>query len=172
MKKIIIYIYSWFICIYSLTVFLFIFRKLSILYLKMQQFGEALCWLANHFKQDSIFWKEMINLMLWGFRQLENNIFSIGGGGKKSMLVFSDKNLRSLSLEPGEAYWLTVPPHLPTDGDSYQERRGIKLEKKKRNKSTLSSSASSSAVQQKRCAGVLVSMAARLCLPPVTSNNT
>lgn len=131
MKKIIIYIYSWFICIYSLTVFLFIFRKLSILYLKMQQFGEALCWLANHFKQDSNFWKEMINLMLWGFRQLENNIFSIGGGGKKSMLVFSDKNLRSLSLEPGEAYWLTVPPHLPTDGDSYQERRGIKLEKKK-----------------------------------------
>lgn len=68
---------------------------------------------------------------------------------------------REGSLKPGEAQWLTAPPCLPTNGDSYQERRGMKLEAEQIRWHKLSDAARSLAAWQ-GCAGVLVSMAALL----------
>lgn len=62
------------------------------------------------------------------------------------MFIFIDKCFRSLSLEPGEASWLTVPLNLPTAEDSSRDSRGSKREAEEGRKCGLGSSARPSEV--------------------------
>lgn len=84
--KIHIFIYVAYLHIWSDS-FSIHFQKLGIRYLKLWQFGAVTSWLVNDFKRDLNFFKKMIGLVIWGFGQLGNNAYSMGGRARLSLLT-------------------------------------------------------------------------------------